>query len=632
MPLRHRLVLLVGGGFCLLVLLSGIASAHGGQGGGGGGGGNVPPIDMPPPPIGGPPEDTPPPSTGGPKDVTPKPGGGPRTPAAPIGAGTPAPAAAPAGGVGAATPMGRRTATAVDSFDHWRFWWQANRERFFDPVQLRAPETAGGISLGRGRAEEVIAFAPPKRLLPILEKALTHDDFDTRAAALIAIARVSPDPMWSPRLARSFRDSIMQVRETTGLTLGILGAPNSVPMLIDVIRDSEDGRRLLGRPTGIETRTRAFATIALGMIGEERALPELLRIVREHSEHASDDIPVAAVQALGLMETPRAIPVLMQLAEDRSASQRLRAAAPVALGRISDPNAGLVLLQMLERNDLPQLVLWSALIGTGRHWEGRGDAAVAGRLAFWMRDSNPQTKHFATIALGQIGGTDARRALLLASLEALDSHQPWISLALGWIGRREGADKTMVMRVRQSFQESRSLEWKTGHAIALALLEDTASLDLLKRELQTTRDPDARADLAMAIGLLGTPSSGPVLESLMSSAVAEPRVQWSAGLAYRLTGAQLDEAAIDQIWKSARTGLQKGTTAIALGLARQPVAFDPIAEVIEDPRQPDLARALATVSLGLIAEKSFKSWRSTLVEDSNYRATADFQAELYSLH
>ena len=41
--------------------------------------------------------------------------------------------------------------------------------------------------------------------------------------------------------------------------------------------------------------------------------------------------------------------------------------APTALARLDDANAELELQKLLLRRDLDALVLWSALLGTGRH-------------------------------------------------------------------------------------------------------------------------------------------------------------------------------------------------------------------------------------------------------------------------
>ncbi len=543
---------------------------------------------------------------------------------------SPGAAGSTAGGPG----TGRRNSTATDGFDHWRFWWTANRERFYEVPQQDSPATETGRFLGRGGGDALVPLSATGRdqIMPVLERALMSEDFDTRAAALIAIGRVADAPIWSPRLLRSLRDPNRQVRESTGLALGILGTPNSLPLLLDALHDRTSARRLAARPNGLETRTRAFAAIGLGLIGEQRAVPDLIEVVQAHRSFASDDVPVAAVQALGLIGSARAVPTLMKIIEDRSASQRLRAAAPTALGRFGDANASIELRKLLSRPDLDTLVLWSALLATGRHWAGTHDTEAVQRLTHWMKDRNPQTRHFATISLGQVGGPEARRALLLTSLDAADTHQPWISLALAWLGREGEADVTLVARVRRSFQEAGSADAQSGHALALGLLRDTASAAAILRSLRETREVNARADLALAVGLLGDSSALAPLEGLLTETIAEPQVQWNAAIGLRLLGARLPEPRLRALWQRASTGLHRGTTAVAFGLARQPAAIDLLTSTVDDESAPDLSRALATVGLGLLGEKTWKSWRSHLVEDANYRALADFQSELYTIH
>jgi HEAT repeat protein len=96
--------------------------------------------------------------------------------------------------------------------------------------------------------------------------------------------------------------------------LGILKVKEAVPLLIDASEQTKDA--LL-----------AYESImALGKIGDERALETLLKIVKSEWSTADD-----AARALGLIGSKRAVPVLIDVLENENTRMSVKKAASVSL-------------------------------------------------------------------------------------------------------------------------------------------------------------------------------------------------------------------------------------------------------------------------------------------------------------
>lgn len=166
----------------------------------------------------------------------------------------------------------------------------------------------------------------------------------------------------------------------------------------------------------------------LGTCGEKAVLP-LIGALRSRS------VPVrlGAIEALGMIQDPRAIPVLTAIpARDRSTE--VRWAAVIALGEIGSPAAVPFLVTMLRDPD--RYVRYGAAIALGRlGWEPENDDNTAYLLIArqdWqsvrnlgagalpaiqdlLRDDNPEFRAAVVSILGQIGDpraqTSCRKAL-----------------------------------------------------------------------------------------------------------------------------------------------------------------------------------------------------------------------------
>jgi HEAT repeat protein len=170
-----------------------------------------------------------------------------------------------------------------------------------------------------------------------------------QAAFALANALESPKDLEQARQDPAFVDDVLALyRDTAGgqgddpllrrylaLALGRLGDARAVPEL-----------RATLQKEAADPQTLIYAAWALGTIHDPAALPELLAL----SRHDDAGLRKAAVHALGAFETAEAHETLRAALND--ATEDVRWNAAVALGRRKDAAAGPVLATMLDRAHL----------------------------------------------------------------------------------------------------------------------------------------------------------------------------------------------------------------------------------------------------------------------------------------
>ena len=151
------------------------------------------------------------------------------------------------------------------------------------------------------------------------------------------------DPGFTAEVAKVFADSTgddPRVRRYLALALGRIGDRRAVPALLQAVDDAGAA----GRQSDPETQV--YAVWALGAIGDPQAVPRLAALAK------GDDAGLrkAAVHALGNFPTEDSRAALTAALADPVADVRWNAA--VALARRRDPSAVPVLLAMMDRGEL----------------------------------------------------------------------------------------------------------------------------------------------------------------------------------------------------------------------------------------------------------------------------------------
>jgi HEAT repeat protein len=151
------------------------------------------------------------------------------------------------------------------------------------------------------------------------------------------------DPRFVDEAVRTFAESAgddPRVRRYLALALGRLGDRRAVPALLQAAKDSA------ANGPHADPETQIYSVWALGAIGDPQAEPALAELA------GSEDAGVrkAAVHALGSMPGEASRTVLASALSDRTEDVRWNAA--IALARRRDPASVPVLLEMLDRAHL----------------------------------------------------------------------------------------------------------------------------------------------------------------------------------------------------------------------------------------------------------------------------------------
>lgn len=152
------------------------------------------------------------------------------------------------------------------------------------------------------------------------------------------------DPRFVSELVSLFEDAARddpRVRRYLALALGRLGDARAVPALLKALRDASSADAFT-----VDPDMQVFAVWALGAIGDPAAVPELLRVA------GSEDggMRKAAIHALGAFPTDEVRTALVRALHDGVEDVRWNAA--VALARRRDRGAAPILLQMMDRAHL----------------------------------------------------------------------------------------------------------------------------------------------------------------------------------------------------------------------------------------------------------------------------------------
>jgi HEAT repeat protein len=127
--------------------------------------------------------------------------------------------------------------------------------------------------------------------------------------------------------------------------------------------------RLFEDATADDPRVRRYLALAMGRLGDPRAVPVLSRVLRESGADADSETMIYAAWALGAIGDRSAVPVLADTSTAEDAG--LRKAAVHALGALPGDESRAALERSLA--DAADDVRWNAALALAR----RGDAAAA---------------------------------------------------------------------------------------------------------------------------------------------------------------------------------------------------------------------------------------------------------------
>jgi len=632
--------------FCVLFgigigLLAGVSMGHGGTYRG--------PGDLVPPSSG--------PSTPAPVPTTPG-FGGPGTPGpgVPTGLGGPT---TPGGGPGTMGGNGRGPSTGLfelQPLDLWSFWWEFNRDPFLNLkakvhgnlVQTgsddfffgRIPREDARDSLRPTRAEVEAAVVPA--LLEVLRTETSRELLDS---SMIALAKIGGRESFVDAIVPFLRDGNQTLVESATVALGILAQPKAFSLLEGLVRDTPEGRRLVGRGE-VPYRVRAFATYGLGVLAASRldtraAVASTLVHVLESDRSAFKDVRVAAAIALGLFEDPanRAIPALEKTFADRTIDPVVRAHVPVSIAKAlgqgessidaSDRFAE-VFLRALAEGEKDERVRASCLTALGLLTNpSRPNHPNVVRALVQAVHGAPREmeRSFAAIALAEAGGTEASAALLRALVRGKTTIRPWAGLALGVLSFRANSAgqtlperDTILERLEGALSDEGNPESAAAYAVALGLAGNPSSGKAIAERLQRISEEVSRGYFCVALGLLGDSHARPLLHDEVKRAVTKPELLGQAAIGLGLLSDYEAVPELLALLRESRTLAFQAALATALGFIGDSRSIPDLVAMLKNPAHTDFARGFAAVALGMIADKEELPWNSKIAVSTNYRA------------
>ncbi len=421
----------------------------------------------------------------------------------------------------------------------WTSTWRLNREALLDlrglqeeRLKASTPESTphffgkgGGRPIARDEAGNQVWDA----LMKTLMKAARDKNRDVATGAVIALGK-SGDERARPLLVELVEDEDAHhtVNESAALALGMIGGGVEERRFLERVMKDQRYR----------TRTRAFAALGLGFLGDVGALPALM--AQAKTKESSRDVPSCAILATGLLREEMIVPDLSRRLSGapgrREKDDFLRAWYGAALAKVSSRSGIPAVLSSFSDKyvEVRRQAAFSAPA-----LAGPDDAQVVSALIAALRgDKDTGVKAFAALALGQLGTPLAWPELQRAYRKGSPIIEPYTALAMGFLARalKDPDQRDAVLKfLRREFRDVSSLEVRGSFAIALGIAGDRESVPALLKVLSGKGAPDPRAHVAIALGLIGGEEAKPVLRQVLLER-SSPTLQREAALALGLLG------------------------------------------------------------------------------------------------
>ena len=326
----------------------------------------------------------------------------------------------------------------------------------------------------RRRAAEVLIRMGEPAVKPLVQ-ALEDKDSD-RMRVAIALDELG----WKPRddtekasylIAKKEWDELAKLREP------------AVGLLIEALKDKDED-------------VRKHAATALGEIGDERALQQLIQALNNEWGVQSE-----VAKALGKIGEP-AVEPLIQALEDRD--ENLRSGAAMALGNIGDARASAPLIEALK--DENRDVRREAAFALGEVGDERAVEPLIQALKYedkWIRKA-------AAMSLGQVGDARAVEPLIQALKYGDTDVRSGAEIGLGKLGELAVEPLVHVMNDKHQDMDAR---WKA--AMALGEIGDERALEPLTRVMMDDHENIYFREGALeCLGRLGKPAVEILIQTL----------------------------------------------------------------------------------------------------------------------
>lgn len=556
-----------------------------------------------------------------------------------------------------------------ENLSRWLYWWEHHRDAF-------APLTTTPAHDGTKPASTRATIQLPEALVPALEEAIeAGGDPRITSAALVALAKLGtqrPTARRTTTLQNQLAATAEPIREAAALALGIAGDPDCLALLCSLALDQEAGRQATNCSAGVPLPTRVFALCGLGLLveppGHSDAKARALEVCRQllaNTKPVDHDLANAAVLVLGMLHPDAQVEAEARLqasAVQLLADHFVRPLAPEPLP--SQAQCAPAIARLLGRHhpDSPRYRQWfaDALRGQGASGpcsveRARACVVALGQLgvppaadsesdpdhqlcqlllATSRTHNDPQTRGFARIALGQIGGTANRRVLLDELGQAPKAAQSWIALALGVLVyhayeqqlRDSGAfapDLEVGAQLFALFQSNQTPDVVGAAAVALGLSQYRAAAVSLRAMMkQKLAQEELSGYCAVGLGWLGDGESLPALLEMLGAARRRPLLALHVATGLGEAGGEGVASRLVALLENGGKGSPVGklaNLAQAIGRIGDVRSVAELVRVLREPSCDGLVRAFAAGALGCFGDSGARSWQSRVGGHCEYR-------------
>lgn len=293
-----------------------------------------------------------------------------------------------------------------------------------------------------------------KSLVPFIVKVLndTSRNDAVRSYAALALGRIK-DPSALPELKKLLNDKKSAIRASIAIAMGLIKSPDSKNDLINILTNDRTSEvraytaislAQLGDKSVYQTISKfskkgdyhleSMCILALGILGNEEAIPEIREIVEKKNKPLSYS---AAILALGLLKDKTSVPVLMKIVEKDTADTISWCYAIQALGMIGDSRAIPTLEKAFQKareridvatNSYNNLTVALVLLGK------RKDVLSALYEQLKNESLHPEFKYRILHGLAYLGDkTSLDQLIKLCKDQKDDNLRMYIAFALGYI-------------------------------------------------------------------------------------------------------------------------------------------------------------------------------------------------------
>ncbi|MEK7310315.1 MAG: HEAT repeat domain-containing protein [Planctomycetota bacterium] len=387
------------------------------------------------------------------------------------------------------------TTNLLGVVEPWEVWWTRNRVKYLKfrtPVEFIKKSNDGYVNVAKEYDE----------IFNLFNKALHDKDLYVRVAAAQGLSKMGDNKV-NAILKKAFYDeNQLYVENNIVFAMGLMGDAVNAVVLKEIAVNKQE--------TEIN---RAYAILGLGYVKNNEevikvlkelaggAVPVALRAPTDGAHQTDkDEVVASAALSLGNLKEASAVPVLAKLIQSgvlyqgEKYDRKIRAYAALGLGRIGTKEAVNELKKSLDDKDKDVQECVAIALGTTKLPEALNP------LSQLLSDRDLSVRGFAAISLSQIPDKGVYPLLLNAYQNAKDPQvDGMIVLAMGLNG-----DKRAIPELQKiiATKTKRPLI-KGAAAIALGLLKDTSSVQIITDLLDKTTDPILAAHLTLSLGMIG---------------------------------------------------------------------------------------------------------------------------------